>query len=189
MRVFPTRDDMIRALAKPGNKICEIGVFLGDFAKVLASTEPSLLYLVDIWTGVCSSGNADGNNVIDAYLPSAYKKVLEWARPLSFVDVVRSPSWEALDLTKMNTFDIIYIDGDHSYEGVKRDLELAYMCIKDGGYICGHDYEMNPVKAKHNYEFGVKRAVSEFCAAKGLEICAKGEDGCVSFAIQVKKCV
>ena len=186
MRIFDTRDDMLRFLAKPGDRICEIGVFLGEFARVLASTQPSLLVLVDPWAGMCSSGDADGNNVQDVFLPNAYKSVLEWTRPLPFVDVVRSKSWEALNLYKEG-FDIIYVDGDHSYEGVRADLEMAYWCIKDGGYICGHDYEMNPAKAKHHYEFGVKRAVDEFCAQHGLEICAKGEDGCVSFAINVRK--
>ncbi len=49
----------------------------------------------------------------------------------------------------------------------------------------GHDYEMNMKKAKQVWEFGVKQAVDEFCAEKGLKISAKGMDGCVSYAIFV----
>jgi len=82
-------------------------------------------------------------------------------------------------------FDVIYIDGDHSYQGVKRDLQLALKKVRPGGFICGHDYEMNMVRAKSCYDFGVKRAVDEFCKAEGFSICAKAIDGCVSFAIQI----
>ena len=71
-----------------------------------------------------------------------------------------------------------------SYEGVKRDLQIAWRIVKDGGYICGHDYETNPEKTKNHYDFGVKRAVEEFCKEKGVDICAKGMDGQVSFAIK-----
>jgi hypothetical protein len=184
MRVFDTRDDMLRFLAKPGDRICEIGVFMGEFARVLASTQPSLLVLVDPWAGMCSSGDADGNNVQDVFLPNAYKSVLEWARPLPFVEVNRGYSTDILPIFDNNFFDIVYIDSAHDYHTTKRELELAWLKVKPGGFITFHDYEMNPSKAKHHYEFGVKQAVDEFCVAKGISLCAKGLDGCVSGALQ-----
>jgi len=84
-----------------------------------------------------------------------------------------------------NTYDIIYIDGDHSYSGVKTDLQNAYKKIKSGGYIMGHDYEMNMQKANHIYNFGVKQAVDEFCETYSCKIISKAMDGCVSYCIQV----
>ena len=59
------------------------------------------------------------------------------------------------------TYDIIYIDGDHSYDGVKHDLINSFRVIKNGGYIMGHDYEMNMEKAHTNWVFGVKQAVNQ----------------------------
>lgn len=38
------------------------------------------------------------------------------------------------------SFDFIYVDGNHSYEAVKRDLENYLPKIKNGGFIGGHDY-------------------------------------------------
>ena len=35
--------------------------------------------------------------------------------------------------------DFIFIDGDHSYEGVKKDYEMYKHLLKDGGYIAFHD--------------------------------------------------
>ena len=37
-------------------------------------------------------------------------------------------------------FDVIYIDGDHKPLPLMKDLQNAKKLIKDGGYICGHDY-------------------------------------------------
>jgi hypothetical protein len=83
-----------------------------------------------------------------------------------------------------NYFDAVYIDADHSYEGVMRDLQSAFGVVKDGGWIMGHDYDHNPAKSQTRWQFGVRRAVDVFCLAWGQEISAYGMDGCVSYAIQ-----
>ncbi|MFA5894615.1 MAG: class I SAM-dependent methyltransferase [Candidatus Shapirobacteria bacterium] len=36
-------------------------------------------------------------------------------------------------------FDYIYLDGDHSYEGVKADFELFWPRLKKGGFMALHD--------------------------------------------------
>lgn len=36
-------------------------------------------------------------------------------------------------------FDVIFIDGDHSYEGVKKDYELLWPKLKQGGLMIFHD--------------------------------------------------
>jgi len=36
-------------------------------------------------------------------------------------------------------FDLIFIDGDHSYEGVKKDFEMYVPLLKDGGLLLMHD--------------------------------------------------
>jgi predicted O-methyltransferase YrrM len=50
--------------------------------------------------------------------------------------------------------DFVFIDGDHSYEGVKRDLAAWLPKVKPGGWLMGHDYGNKP-------DGGVKRAVDE----------------------------
>lgn len=57
-------------------------------------------------------------------------------------------------------FDLVHVDGDHSYEGCKRDLEWALeTCPK---VIIGHDYLLEP---------GVKRAVDEVMAESKVYDC------------------
>lgn len=36
--------------------------------------------------------------------------------------------------------DFVYIDGNHSYESVKKDIALYYPLVKNNGLIGGHDY-------------------------------------------------
>lgn len=60
------------------------------------------------------------------------------------------------------TFDLIFIDADHSYDAVKQDIEVWYPKLKKGGIICGHDYI-------DYIEYGVKQAVDEIFPKANLE--------------------
>lgn len=42
-------------------------------------------------------------------------------------------------LTRGRPVDFVFIDGDHSYEGVKRDFELWSALVRPGGIIAFHD--------------------------------------------------
>ena len=39
------------------------------------------------------------------------------------------------------TYDVLLIDGDHSYDGVKFDFDNYHPFIKQGGYIIFDDYK------------------------------------------------
>ncbi len=38
------------------------------------------------------------------------------------------------------SFDLIFIDADHAYEGVRRDTEVCLPLVSPNGYIVWHDY-------------------------------------------------
>ena len=54
------------------------------------------------------------------------------------VSIVRSTSEEAAR-DWGNPIDLLFIDGDHSYEGVKRDWELFIPHVKPFGVVVFHD--------------------------------------------------
>jgi predicted O-methyltransferase YrrM len=58
-------------------------------------------------------------------------------------------------------FSIIYIDGDHRYEGVKRDLHNAAKVLQIGGILWCDDYIW--------LQDDIQRAVDEFLEEKGGE--------------------
>jgi glycosyltransferase involved in cell wall biosynthesis len=62
--------------------------------------------------------------------------------------------------------DFVYIDGDHSYNGVMTDCNLFIHKIKPGGILGGHDYD-----ADTSGPFpGVRDAVNEFCNTHGYTL-------------------
>lgn len=65
-------------------------------------------------------------------------------------------SEDAIERIKELTFDVIFIDGDHGYDWVKKDITLLYPLLEPFGIISFHDYNMD----------GVLKAISEF----GFEI-------------------
>jgi len=60
--------------------------------------------------------------------------------------------------------DFVYIDGNHEYSFVKKDIELYFPKVKKGGLIGGHDYNFSPETEKKH--FGVVKAVQEFFKGK-----------------------
>ena len=50
-------------------------------------------------------------------------------------------------LLKNNKIDFLFIDGDHAYEGVKKDFELYAPLVRSGGIIAFHDIVSGPIEA------------------------------------------
>jgi predicted O-methyltransferase YrrM len=55
------------------------------------------------------------------------------------VDVSQGLSHELADAFGPESVDMVFIDGDHSYNGVKRDFDAWFDKIKTGGYFAFHD--------------------------------------------------
>ena len=189
LHIFDTRNEMLKyycdKLSNP--KILEIGVFKGELLDYLVKNcNLKSIDAVDLFEGVTCSGNADGNDVVYYDVGKSYLELLEKYKDTPNINIHKSNSINFLQNQEDNSYDIIYIDGDHSYNGVKNDLFNAYRTIKNGGYIMGHDYEMNMKKTKNIYNFGVQQAVDEFCIKYNQTIEAKALDGCVSYCINIK---
>lgn len=84
-------------------------------------------------------------------------------------------------------FDIqptmVFLDGDHRYDGVKKDLEiLKSFLVPDVPVLC-HDY----TNAQNDTgELGVRRAVDEFVAEGWARFV--GTNGCSAFLVTTEKC-
>jgi len=179
MEIFENRNDLLNTMDK-NLVVCEIGVFKGDFSKIMLDIlSPKELHLIDTFNGMMCSGDKDGNDITWVNLDEEYLNVTNMFSNNDNVYIHKGFSTDILNGFENNYFDMIYIDGDHSYEGVKSDLKLSFSKVKDGGLICGHDY----ISSKFE---DVVRAVDEFCDDHNLEIKYLTKDGCPSFCI-IKK--
>jgi hypothetical protein len=161
-------------------KIAEIGVFKGEFSKfIFDKIDPKELHLIDIFEGQMCSGDKDGNNIVWTDLNVEYQNLKNYFHKYDNVYLHKGFSSDVLSKFEDNYFDIIYIDGDHSYEGVKKDLKISHKKVKKDGLICGHDYTDAMFRS-------VVMAVDEFCEEMNLKIEYLTEDVCPSFVI-IKK--
>jgi hypothetical protein len=76
------------------------------------------------------------------------------------INIINEDSWNAVTKFEDNTIDVIHIDGDHSYEGFKKDLELYWNKVKLGGTIIVDDYKWS----------GIKKATNEFIKKYSINI-------------------
>jgi hypothetical protein len=169
--MISSRDDIISIL--PDNSIgCELGVFEGDFSeKLLLSKKFNQLYLVDLFNGPAWNF---GKHYRDASI--LHNNVKNRFAKYPEVKVVKQDSVSFLRSTKY-IFDFIYIDTIHSYEYCIQELNAAHKCIKNNGYICGHDYCL---------EFqGVINAVKEFSEKYQYTPIITQEKDYPSFVIQI----
>lgn len=78
---------------------------------------------------------------------------------------------------------MVFVDGDHRYDGVKRDLELLAAYLTSEVPVLCHDYT-NP--ENDTGEMGVRRAVDEFVAAGFARF--EGTVGCSAFLMTTAQC-
>jgi predicted O-methyltransferase YrrM len=150
----------------PKQAICaEVGTYRGDFAAViLRALSPRELYLIDAWEhrpeyeGASYGGHASaGQEGMDAMYESVVDR-FRAAIDTRTIFVKRARSVDAAASFSDESLDWVYIDADHSYEGVKRDLEAYYRVVKPGGYLAGDDYGQQD----RWFGDGVTQAVDEF---------------------------
>ena len=73
-------------------------------------------------------------------------------------EFINQPSPEALKVFKPETFDWIYIDGRHDYDGVLIDFYTCWPLLKPGGVMVFDDYDDSL-----GYGTDVKRVVENHC--------------------------
>lgn len=86
---------------------------------------------------------------------------------------IRKTSDNAVNDFSDEQIDLIFIDGNHTYEYVKNDCNLWWNKIKSGGIMCGDDYYMDETR----------KAVDEFSSNKKLEFVSK-QNGYLTWFIE-----
>lgn len=75
------------------------------------------------------------------------------------ISLIKDFSHRAVNSFSDLSIDLLYIDGEHTYNAVKMDLDLWYPKMKHKATIWGDDWHIP----------GVRQAVNEFCDAQKLQ--------------------
>ena len=113
----------------------EIGVKYGHHAKrILNNLHIEKLFLIDPYEHLVERGFFWTQEYND-YFNEAKNNLSQFEEKIEFI---KKKSEDAADDVPGN-LDFVYIDGNHTYKFVKKDIELYYPKVKDGGVIGGHD--------------------------------------------------
>jgi len=117
---------------KSAKSAVEIGTFMGVTAAELAEALPddAVLYCVDPYV--------DGQAV-----QAIAMRHLARRRVLGKVRMIQATAKGALERLPAQV-DFLFVDGDHSYEGLQEDWEVVKKLLKSGGTVAFHDVNPQP---------------------------------------------
>jgi predicted O-methyltransferase YrrM len=141
----------------------EIGTYIGHNARImLKRMHIKHLYLIDPYDNQVLEDI--GFDKIDSEYKKAQQRVKPWKDKVTFV---LKYSDKAVNDVPDN-LDFVYIDGNHDYDFVKKDIELYYPKVRKGGVVAGHDFVAS--------EQGVIRAAIEFADAHKHTLMSEEDD-------------
>ena len=146
--------------------IAEVGTYKGQSAINMANALKKYnidghIFCIDTWLGSVefyTYPSPDRQfNTVNGY-PSFYYNFLAnvcHSKLENYITPIPLPSTLAADVLSFHNvkFDMIYIDGDHTYKSVMSDLESYYPLLNENGVFFGHDIDWT----------GVRDAVNDFC--------------------------
>jgi len=151
--------------------IAEIGVWKGDFSKkILDYCEPKKLFLIDPWVfddkiKGCAPQVEGIEPLEQSFFDEAYNETKSKFKNNSKIEILKTNSLEASKYFEEDYFDYIYIDAEHSYDAVMKDLSYWYPKLKRNGYIFGDDYHWRG----DDYTLCVERAYQDFFKLKKIK--------------------
>ena len=146
---------------KESDVCAEIGVWKGDFSSEILSKKPKELHLIDPW--LHQDYKAMMYRTSQENMDEIYNSVKKRFSTDDRVKIHKKFSAEA-EFPK-EYFDWVYIDGNHTFPMVSKDLEFYYPLIKKGGFLCGDDYGWTSIDCN----LGPKPAVDQFVKRKKLK--------------------
>jgi glycosyltransferase involved in cell wall biosynthesis/predicted O-methyltransferase YrrM len=145
--------DKFAKTSKDGDTIVEIGSWFGKSTKYLSEKLNEYNKKVDLI--VIDTFKGTQNEEIHKEIVGNTSIYQDFYYNVNNPDItiIKENSHEASKLFSNGSIDYLMIDGDHSYEGVKQDIQDYFYKVKPGGIISGDDYKAFQ---------GVRMAVDEF---------------------------
>lgn len=135
---------LIRSIDQPFKRIVEIGSWMGNGSTQVFIEElqgaGGLLYCVDHWQG--NANVARHQQLVSHYnILDTFRTNVESFGGAELVKPLVMSSLEAAAILRDGFFDLVFIDGDHSYDQTASDIDVWRPKVASGGILSGHDCE------------------------------------------------
>jgi len=126
-----------------GKLFCEIGAWTGHSTSLIArraKENGGMVYVIDTFQG--EGGylpdwiQKTGYNVEKVFLSNMLELGLT-----EYLHILKGSSDIFHPQINDESLDFLFIDGDHRYNQISKDINNYYPKVKKGGIICGHDCE------------------------------------------------
>jgi len=138
----------------------EIGCYVGDSTEIFAQNF-KYVYACDPW-----ENGYDPKDAASYQHPMAKVEAQFDDMKCKYENIYKHKETSAKFYSELNNletapyFDLVYIDGIHTYEGAKSDIQRFTPWIKPGGFLAGHDYQPRfPGVMKAVNEYGKPHAI------------------------------
>lgn len=157
--------DIIRALNTPGwmrpeeltwlaeqaqthSRIAEMGSHLGRSTRALAEHTPGKVFAIDDWSGHSEFvGNIPPVVLFGAFCENILDLINDGKVKIVKIDHVKVTDVDEFIFARsVDMIDMVFIDGEHAYTSITRDIKNWLSMIPKGALICGHDYDWHDVK-------------------------------------------
>jgi len=147
MSDFPEYDakaleSVTQTVLKDNVVIAEIGSWRGMSTSIIARVVKPFngtVYAIDHWRG--SEGIVRHKQAQTSDMFSIFRHNMEVLGVLDIIHPLVMDSAVAASIFKNNSLDMVFIDADHRYSYIRRDIERWLPKLKQGGVLAGHDAE------------------------------------------------
>lgn len=169
-RVCANRYEVLKYIPTGGTAV-EVGVGYGDFTEPLLQTlQPKTFIAIDTF-GITADNEPWGRTHLKENGCSHYdyykQQFKAWIETGNMV-IKKGLSWEMLQQLPDRSIDYIYIDADHTYESVSKEISAFKSKLKEQAIVQFNDYTLFDQNAL--MPFGVPKAVHEFMIAEDFEM-------------------
>jgi GT2 family glycosyltransferase len=137
---------------------CELGVCKGYTLRHFFDLTPEIskVYAIDSWTPYMDWWGPVTQPMVDQWREYAMNLLYPY---MDKIELLEMDATTATSYIPDQSLDYIFIDGDHSYSAVVRDLDNYWDKVKTGGIFAGHDWNLPAVNQAVN-EFRQKNNIT-----------------------------
>jgi hypothetical protein len=158
----------------------EVGTCFGGFADfLLSNTACTKMYCIDPYKNFSPDVYKD---TLNSYSPDDYDKKYRYVWSLlkknfgDKVELIRTTSVEASELFENKTVDVCYIDANHEFEYVRKDILAWLPKMKAGGVLCGDDVEsLEPPHENSSIRIDHEGGAFNYCGVHAALVSVKKE--------------